>query len=115
MSLNTKNRGISIIGILILGVIVVLILSYFKIDIRGVVESPEGQNNIGYVTETGKTVWERYLQEPASYLWNEIFVGLLWRAFVNNLERVRDGQPTEIEEAAPELPQVLNYTNLGFV
>jgi len=104
MTPELKNRGISILKTLLWGAIIILVLSYFKIDIKGVVESPEAQDNIEYVTEGTKTVWEKYLAEPASYLWNTVFVGLLWEAFINNLERVRDGEPTEIEEAAPHLP-----------
>ncbi|MFA5750711.1 MAG: hypothetical protein WCX79_04500 [Candidatus Paceibacterota bacterium] len=108
--MNLKSlSGFSIIKILIWGIIIILVLSYFKINIRGVVESPEAQENIEYVKEGGKTIWEEYLQEPAKYIWNNIFIELLWNAFVENLERVRDGKPTEIEEAAPILPT--SYTH----
>ena len=105
MQSRKKNEGISIVGILLIGVVAIFVLSYFKIDIKGVVESPTAQENVGYVKEGSKTVWEKYLKEPAEYLWNDIFVDLLWKAFVNNLERVRDGQPTDIELASPQLPQ----------
>ena len=104
MSSISKNKGVSILGIILILVAVILVLSYFNIDIRGFVESDQTQDNIEYVTESGKTIWERYLQEPAEYLWNDIFIELIWQAFIENLERVRDGKPTEIEEAAPALP-----------
>lgn len=48
---NKLEKGISIIGILLLGIILLLVLSYFKISVRSVVESPEAQDNISYVGE----------------------------------------------------------------
>ena len=78
MQSRKKNEGISIVGILLIGVVAIFVLSYFKIDIKGVVESPTAQENVGYVKEGSKTVWEKYLKEPAEYLWNDIFVDLLW-------------------------------------
>ncbi|HEU0085839.1 MAG TPA: hypothetical protein VFQ59_02670 [Candidatus Paceibacterota bacterium] len=98
------TRGFGILKIIFWIAIIILVLSYFKINIRDVVESPETQENVQYVTDSSKTVWERYLEEPAGYVWNTIIVGLLWEAFINNLERVRDGKPTEFEEASPGLP-----------
>lgn len=101
---NKKNKkGISLIGILILGFILILVLSYFKISIRTVVESPEAQDNIGYVRGTSRSVWDDYLKEPATNFWNKVVKDLLWASFVNNMERIRDGQPTEMEEGAPSL------------
>ncbi|MCF7833948.1 MAG: hypothetical protein K9L98_04075 [Candidatus Pacebacteria bacterium] len=103
-----NKKGISILGILLLMGVAVLILSYFKISIKDVVNSPEAQENIDYVSDSGKSVWDNYLKEPAEYVWNEVFVGLLWQSFINNMERVRDGKPTEFEENAPKLPRA-NY------
>lgn len=103
-NLNKKNKGgISVIGILILGFILLLVLSYFKISIRTVVESPEAQDNIQYVSGAGVSVWDKYLKKPANDFWNKVVKDLLWASFVNNMERIRDGQPTEMEENAPGL------------
>jgi hypothetical protein len=100
---KNRKRGISIIGILFLGVIVILVLSYFKISVRSVVESPEAQENISYVGGGTRNLWNDYLQKPAEYLWNDIFVDIFWKSFVNNMERIRDGKPTDFELAAPTL------------
>jgi hypothetical protein len=75
-NLFKENRGISIVGILLLGVILILILSYFKVSVRSVVESPEAQDNIQYVGGGTISLWDKYLKEPASYLWNDIFVNI---------------------------------------
>ncbi|MEK7572365.1 MAG: hypothetical protein AAB493_00715 [Patescibacteria group bacterium] len=99
-----KNRGMSLIRILILGFILILVLSYFKVDIKSVVESPEGQGNISYVKETSMTIWQAYLKKPVAYLWNDIFIEIFWKSFILNMERIRDGKPTNFEEAAPTMP-----------
>lgn len=98
---NKNKKGISIIGILLLGFVLILVLSYFKISVKSVVESPTGQENINYVGGGSRSVWDDYLKQPAAYLWNDIFVNIFWKSFVNNMERVRDGKPTDYENAAP--------------
>lgn len=60
----------SIFGVIVFGVIVILILSYFKISIKSLVESPSGQENINYVREGVMNVWDNYLKEPAAKFWN---------------------------------------------
>lgn len=96
-----KEKGISIIGILFLGFILILVLSYFNISVKSVVESPTGQENINYVGGGTRNLWNDYLKAPASYLWNDIFVNIFWKSFINNMERVRDGHPTDFELNAP--------------
>ena len=98
-----QNRGLSILGIIILGFILILVLSYFKINVKSVVESPDGQSNINYVKGTSMTIWQAYLQKPAAYLWNDVFIKIFWQSFINNMERIRDGKPTDFEEAAPKI------------
>ncbi|MCM2339172.1 MAG: hypothetical protein NDI62_01820 [Burkholderiales bacterium] len=101
--LKTKkeNKGISLIGILILCFILILVLSYFNISVKKVVESPVAQENITYVGGGSVSFWNKYLKQPASYLWNDVFVDIFWKSFINNMERIRDGKPTDYEAAAP--------------
>ena len=105
MNKFNNKKGISIVGILILGFILILILSYFKISVRSVVESPEAQDNITYVGGGTRNLWNDYFKEPASYLWNDIFKNIFWASFVDNMERIRDGKPTDYENSAPTLNQ----------
>ncbi len=100
MSTNIE-KGISIIGILFLGFILILVLSYFNVSVKSVVESPTGQDNISYVGGGVRNLWTDYLKGPADYLWNDIFVNIFWKSFVNNMERIRDGQPSDYELNAP--------------
>lgn len=99
---NTKG-GISILGVLILGIIIIFVFSYFRINIKSVVESPIGQENIHYVGGEAKGFWVTYLAEPASYLWNDVWINIFWKSFISNMERIRDGKPTDLDKAADNL------------
>jgi hypothetical protein len=101
---NEKRGGISILGMFVLAIILLLVLSYYKINIKEVVNSPTGQDNINYVTENTKTFWDKYLKDPASYLWNDVFVKIFWASFIDNMERIRDGKKTDFEQFAPTMP-----------
>ncbi len=101
IKIKKGNRGISIIGILLLCVVIILVLSYFQISIKSVVESPTAQENIGYVRGGTVNIWDKYLRVPATYLWNDVFINIFWKSFINNMERIRDGQPTDYELNAP--------------
>jgi len=100
--LNTQ-RGLSILGIIILGVIIILVLSFFRISIKSVVESPAGQENINYVQGGTKSLWTTYLAEPAAYLWNDVWINIFWKSFISNMERIRNGKPTDFDNAANNL------------
>lgn len=103
VKINKTENGISIIGILFLGFILILVLSYFKISIKSVVESPETQENIHYVSGNTRNLWNDYLKEPVSYLWNDVFIDIFWKSFIKNMERIRDGKATDYELSAPTL------------
>ena len=60
----------SVLGVIIFVVVVILVLSYFRISIKSVVESPAGQENINYVGGGLKTFWTDHLQKPVSGFFN---------------------------------------------
>jgi hypothetical protein len=103
---NKNNIGLSILGLVVVLAIGLLVLSYFKISVRSVVESPTGQDNIGYVKGTSQSVWQRYLAKPAHYLWQDVWIDIFWKSFILNMQRIRDGEPTDITNAAPILAPV---------
>ena len=100
---KNKKTGMSILGFLVLAAGFILILSYFNISIKAVVESPTSQENIEYVKGGGKSLWTEYLSEPVNYLWSEVWVKLFWRPFIDNMERLRDGRPTDLDTAGAAL------------
>jgi len=92
-----------LIGTLILGVILILILSYYNISIRNVAESPAAQDNFDYIKEQKVSLWENYLKKPVMYFWNNIFIDLLWEPFVANMNRIKEGKPTDFDTAVPTI------------
>lgn len=103
MQNNNRQKGISILGILVFGIFIILVLSYFHISIKAVVESPSNKENMNYVGGGAKSLWTAYMAEPASYLWNDVWVNIFWKSFISNMERIRDGQSTDFEKAADNL------------
>ncbi len=101
--MKNKQKGISILGIIFFGFILILVLSYFHVSIKAVVESHAGQENVNYVGGGAKNLWTTYLAEPASYLWNDVWINIFWKGFISNMERIRDGKPTDLDKAANNL------------
>ena len=85
---------------IILAVVAILVLSYFGFSIQDLIQNPNTQSNFAYVWRGVTNVWNNYLAKPAAYLWNEIFLKLIWTAAIDNLTRMKNGQPTVIDEAA---------------
>ena len=99
--MNIKNGGISILGILFLTILLVVVLSYFNINLKAVVENPTTQNNVNYVGGAGKSLWNDYLKKPMTHFWNDVVVNIFWASFISNMERIRDNKPTDLQKTAP--------------
>lgn len=100
---NYAPRQGGLIKLIIIFVIVVLILSVLNINIRSIIESEQVQTNFSYVWNFIKTIWSDYLAYPMIYFWNNIFIDLLWNSFVDNLDRIKAGEPTEMMLNAPSV------------
>lgn len=94
--LNTQ-QGISILGVLFLAVILIFLLSYFNISIKAIVESPAGQENIEYITGGTRNLWVEYLREPTMHVWNDIWLKLFWRPFLESMQGLKNGLPGGFE------------------
>jgi len=90
-----KKGGISILGILLLGVIIILVLSYFGISLKSFVESPVVDENMSYVGGVLKTVWNDYLKKPATFIWEKLIV--------KSFESLRNSEAIDINKLAPKL------------
>ena len=91
---------------IILCVIGLVILGYVGFDVRKAVESPTSQSNIEYVKNAVIYVWDKYLAKPAKYLWNDIFIKLIWTTAVDNLTKIKNGEPTDVQASVTPLPSV---------
>lgn len=78
------NKGL--IRTIVIIVIAILIVSYFGINLRALVTSSTTQDNISYVTTGAINLWNNYLKTPVTYVWNEVFVKLIWNTALENLK-----------------------------
>lgn len=93
---------------IIIALILIIVLSFFGYDLQAIIESPMAQKNLMYAKDGVVYVWDNYLSRPVSYFWNNIFIGLLWNSFLNNLGRINAGAPTELEEMSQRLLNIGN-------
>ena len=77
---------------IILIIIIIVVLSYFNFDIRGFFENDIVKNNFGFIWNWTTYFWDNWLRGPVEYLWNDIFIDLIWNSFVENLQRFKAGQ-----------------------
>jgi hypothetical protein len=100
---------------IVIGLIVIIVLSFFGYDLKAIIEAPTTQNNLSYAWGGVAYVWNNYLKAPISYLWNNIFIGIIWQAFLHNLGRIDAGAPTELQSAGERLMNTGNepYKPLG--
>jgi len=94
------NRGF--IRTIIIIVIALLILSYFGLNIRAIVNSPAGHDNFTYVQEVMYNIWTNYLKGPVTYIWH-IFIDLIWNPAIENLTEMKNGGQGDIIRSAPKL------------
>ena len=99
---TTGERGfIKWIIILIIGII--LASYFFDFSVQDAIEDEQTQSNLGYIKENAIHFYDTYLRNTIEYLWNDIFIELLWNNFVGNLEAINNGEPTVFEEAGANL------------
>jgi len=94
---SKKQMNGGLIKLVILIVIVILALSYFGFDLKTFIESDQTQGNLKYVWGFVVNVWQNYLKGPLTYLWDEIFIKLIWESFTGNMEKIKSGEPTDLE------------------
>lgn len=92
-----------LIKFIILLIIAISILSALGISVRSIVQGKTMQDNFRYVWEKIGYTWDKYLARPAKYLWNDVFIDLLWDSFIDNMKRIREGKSPDIIENAPNL------------
>ena len=96
------NTGL--IQFLILIFIGIIVLGFFGISLKSVFMKESVQSNITFVWQAIGYVWDNYLAVPATYLWG-IFYNLLWRSFVENADKIRQGKSPTLLEGQPEMPK----------
>ena len=106
---TTSSRGF--IKWIIIIVVALLILSYYGFSLRTLVNNPTTQDNFGYVATTSVSVWDKYLKQPATYLYQDVFINLIWTPAIDNLTKMKNSEPTNIQTASPKLPNPVPKPN----
>jgi len=84
----TPNKaGISILGVVILGIILVFALNYYHISIQVVVNPSSNENQ----SNQAQNLWTDYIQKPIQTIWNEFLLPYFWNPFLNALKDFKDG------------------------
>lgn len=99
IKLATKG-GISILGVIFLGVILILVLNYFHLSIK--VEHTDDGSTTSQ-TNTFENIWNKYFKQPVGYIWNEIVIKAFWQPFMNVMNRIGNSDWTANQEDYPEL------------
>lgn len=94
-------RKAGFIKLIIIIVIGLIVLGFFGFDVQKIIDSPTVSKNLTYTKDLVVGVYQKYLAQPISYLWNKIFLDLLWSGFVDNLGRIKNGEPSDIYKYAP--------------
>ena len=80
-------------------VITILLSNFFKIDLKAKYHSQETQSAITQSRGFISNIWYTYLKDPVTYLWD---------AFLDNMQRIHDGKPTDLQIYAPKVPLTTN-------
>ena len=96
------NMNSGFIRTIVLIVIALLIISAFGLNLKTVADSPMVQSNFGFVKNIALNIWHLYLEKPFMYVWNEVFLKLVWNPVYESLKK--DVAPrTTLEGKVPNL------------
>ena len=96
-----QKGGMSILGMAIMAVFVFVILkSYFHIDLQAMFVNQQVLDSYHQTTAQIVDFWHTYLQHPVTFLWN---------SFIDNMQRIHNGQPTDFNLAGQNV--IPNFTH----
>jgi hypothetical protein len=77
------NRQKGVVQLFFLFLILATTLWYFKVDVRGFVDShPEIKKFCLDLFEHLKWAWSTYLSDTVFFVWNTVLVGGLWKGII---------------------------------
>lgn len=97
------TKGSMLLRLIVLGGIILLLLSFFGVRLESLVESEVMHDNTNFLVDGVVGVWDDYLHEPLQWFWTNIFIEIIWNAFVENMQRIKNGEPTYFQEFAPQI------------
>lgn len=89
-----KKGGMSILGMAIMAIFIYVILKvYFNIHLEDLANQ-QVVDAYHQTTFSLSNFWHQYLQHPVQFLWN---------SFLENMQKIHDGQPTILQSAGQNL------------
>jgi hypothetical protein len=68
------------IHLIILFAIFCVIIWYFKIDVRGYIDShPKIKDSLNAMIDFMINIWKNYLEGAGTYIWNNIIIDIIWK------------------------------------
>lgn len=104
MKINKQKGGI-IKWLIIIIALIAAASFFFDFSIQEVIENEQTQSNFRYIWNQIFTFYNTYLADKVNYLWNDIFIDLIWNNFTSDLENMKAGEPTSFELASPTVTQ----------
>jgi hypothetical protein len=90
---------------LVIIILILVLLGMFGVNVEEDVAGNEDvQENVSYVWTGVANFWDRYLADPSDYIWNDVFVDLIWGSFIVNMQAIRSGESATNFELQGELP-----------
>lgn len=90
---------------LVVIILILVALGMFGVNVEEDVAGNEDvQDNVSYVWTGVVNFWDRYLAGPADYIWNDVFVDLIWESFIVNMQALRNGESATNFDIQGDLP-----------
>ncbi|MCX6753296.1 MAG: hypothetical protein NTW62_03080 [Candidatus Nomurabacteria bacterium] len=90
-----KKGAVSILGAIVLAIFIFVILKeYLHIDLQAIFINDQVINTYHQIQTSLINFWNQYLQHPVNFFWN---------AFLENMQKIHDGQPTIFNEVGQNL------------
>jgi len=77
--MNKKNNS-GFIQLIFLFIIFCVIVWYFKLDVRGYIDShPQIKDSLNAMIDFMTKIWKNYLEGAGTYIWKNIIVDIIWK------------------------------------
>ncbi len=95
MKIKNNKAGISILGAIILAIFIFLALrEYFHIDLQAIFINDQVISTYHEIQTAVIHFWHQYLETTVLFFWH---------IFIDNMQRIHDGQPTIFNQAGQNL------------
>lgn len=102
MKINYAAGQRGLIKMILIIVIALLVISYFGINLRALVNSPTTQDNVTYVASSTVNIWNGYLKVPVTAAW-DLFVQYIWTPAIENLKNGKLQGPGLTSSSTPSI------------